>query len=130
MAATLLTPSAVSRMAWIRIGATSGPGSCAAAGGLMESPHRPLTLAASPRRACLPTVATTRVGGGHPDYVVLADAGGDASAPRGRYQQDLWHYTIAKMSMRAPRPASRRFTGRFATSPIRPPARHNSSIHS
>jgi malyl-CoA/(S)-citramalyl-CoA lyase len=40
---------------------------------------------------------TTRVGGGHPDYVVLADAGGDANAPRVRFQQDLWHYTIAKM---------------------------------
>ena len=41
---------------------------------------------------------TTRVGGGHPDYRVLADAT-DASANAGRafYQQDLWHYTIAKM---------------------------------
>jgi malyl-CoA/(S)-citramalyl-CoA lyase len=41
---------------------------------------------------------TTRVGGGHPDYRVLADAT-DASAKDGRpsYQQDLWHYTIAKM---------------------------------
>lgn len=38
---------------------------------------------------------TTRVGGGHPDYVVLADAAGDA--PRAAYQQDLWHYTTAKM---------------------------------
>ncbi|MBV8838919.1 MAG: CoA ester lyase, partial [Alphaproteobacteria bacterium] len=38
---------------------------------------------------------TTRVGGGHPDYVVLADAAGDAA--RTRYQQDLWHYTLAKM---------------------------------
>ena len=38
---------------------------------------------------------TTRVGGGHPDYQVLADAAGDA--PRARFQQDLWHYTIAKM---------------------------------
>lgn len=38
---------------------------------------------------------TTRVGGGHPDYVVLADARGDA--PRTGYQQDLWHYTTAKM---------------------------------
>jgi malyl-CoA/(S)-citramalyl-CoA lyase len=38
---------------------------------------------------------TTRVGGGHPDYVVLADAKGDA--PRAGYQQDLWHYTTAKM---------------------------------
>jgi malyl-CoA/(S)-citramalyl-CoA lyase len=38
---------------------------------------------------------TTRVGGGHPDYVVLADARGEA--PRAGFQQDLWHYTIAKM---------------------------------
>lgn len=39
---------------------------------------------------------TTRVGGGHPDYTVLADAG-DASAARPAFQQDLWHYTVAKM---------------------------------
>jgi len=39
---------------------------------------------------------TTRVGGGHPDYKVLADAGA-AGAPRPAFQQDLWHYTIAKM---------------------------------
>src|SRR5215467_13478313 len=38
---------------------------------------------------------TTRVGGGHPDYVVLADAAGEA--PRGKFQQDLWHYTTARM---------------------------------
>jgi malyl-CoA/(S)-citramalyl-CoA lyase len=39
---------------------------------------------------------TTRVGGGHPEYRVLADA-----APKGgvraSFQQDLWHYTLAKM---------------------------------
>jgi malyl-CoA/(S)-citramalyl-CoA lyase len=42
---------------------------------------------------------TTRVGGGHPDYKVLADAGapGMPDAPRASFQQDLWHYTIAKM---------------------------------
>lgn len=39
---------------------------------------------------------TTRVGGGHPAYGVLADARTDAG-PRPFYQQDLWHYTIAKM---------------------------------
>ena len=39
---------------------------------------------------------TTRVGGGHPDYKVLADADG-ADGPRAAFQQDLWHYTIAKM---------------------------------
>jgi malyl-CoA/(S)-citramalyl-CoA lyase len=38
---------------------------------------------------------TTRVGGGHPEYKVLADA--SAGTPRAAYQQDLWHYTIAKM---------------------------------
>ena len=38
---------------------------------------------------------TTRVGGGHPDYVVLAD--GKAGDTRQRSQQDLWHYTTAKM---------------------------------
>jgi malyl-CoA/(S)-citramalyl-CoA lyase len=41
---------------------------------------------------------TTRVGGGHPDYLVLADAG--AAVERGvraAFQQDLWHYTLAKM---------------------------------
>ena len=38
---------------------------------------------------------TTRVGGGHPDYVVLADAKDDAK--RAAFQQDLWHYTVARM---------------------------------
>src|SRR6185295_8872849 len=41
---------------------------------------------------------TTRVGGGHPEYKVLADAKVDApAAARVSAQQDLWHYTIAKM---------------------------------
>jgi malyl-CoA/(S)-citramalyl-CoA lyase len=39
---------------------------------------------------------TTRVGGGHPDYKVLADAPGEGRE-RAAFQQDLWHYTIAKM---------------------------------
>ena len=38
---------------------------------------------------------TTRVGGGHPAYGVIADKHDDA--PRAFYQQDLWHYTVAKM---------------------------------
>lgn len=38
---------------------------------------------------------TTRVGGGHPDYKVISDpVEGQARAVA---QQDLWHYTIAKM---------------------------------
>jgi malyl-CoA/(S)-citramalyl-CoA lyase len=41
---------------------------------------------------------TTRVGGGHPDYKVIADADPKSpDAPRAAVQQDLWHYTIAKM---------------------------------
>ena len=39
---------------------------------------------------------TTRVGGGHPFYGVLEDAGSEGR-PRTLYQQDLWHYTVAKM---------------------------------
>jgi len=38
---------------------------------------------------------TTRVGGGHPAYGVLADDTGDGE--RAFFQQDLWHYTLAKM---------------------------------
>src|SRR6188768_4127088 len=41
---------------------------------------------------------TTRVGGGHPGYLVRQDpVGGDPAAHRDTYQQDLWHYTIARM---------------------------------
>jgi malyl-CoA/(S)-citramalyl-CoA lyase len=49
----------------------------------------PADLAASRR------MKTTRVGGGHPGYRVVADPDGDE--PRPSYQQDLWHYTIGRM---------------------------------
>jgi len=39
---------------------------------------------------------TTRVGGGHPYYGVLADAE-ECQSERPFYQQDLWHYTVARM---------------------------------
>ena len=39
---------------------------------------------------------TTRVGGGHPFYGVIEDPKDDGSA-RAFVQQDLWHYTVAKM---------------------------------
>ena len=39
---------------------------------------------------------TTRVGGGHPEYKVLADIQ-PGGGPRAAFQQDLWHYTFAKM---------------------------------
>jgi malyl-CoA/(S)-citramalyl-CoA lyase len=52
----------------------------------------PADLAANRR------MKTTRVGGGHPDYLVRADPDPtDAEAARTIYQQDLWHYTIARM---------------------------------
>ncbi|MGH3350018.1 MAG: HpcH/HpaI aldolase/citrate lyase family protein [Nocardioides sp.] len=41
---------------------------------------------------------TTRVGGGHPGYLVRQDpVDGDIQGERTVFQQDLWHYTIAKM---------------------------------
>ncbi|MET0547146.1 MAG: CoA ester lyase [Caulobacterales bacterium] len=39
---------------------------------------------------------TTRVGGGHPGYNVMEDPRADGG-PRAGVQQDLWHYTVAKM---------------------------------
>jgi malyl-CoA/(S)-citramalyl-CoA lyase len=39
---------------------------------------------------------TTRVGGGHPDYKILADVA-QGAGERAQFQQDLWHYTLAKM---------------------------------
>jgi len=41
---------------------------------------------------------TTRVGGGHPGYLVRQDpVDGDIEGQRTTYQQDLWHYTVARM---------------------------------
>ena len=41
---------------------------------------------------------TTRVGGGHPGYLVRQDPDpDDVDGPRATYQQDLWHYTVARM---------------------------------
>jgi len=39
---------------------------------------------------------TTRVGGGHPFYKVIEDPRADG-APRAAAQQDIWHYTFARM---------------------------------
>ncbi len=54
----------------------------------------PADLAASRR------MKTTRVGGGHPGYLVRQDppdSGEIDAAGRATAQQDLWHYTIARM---------------------------------
>ena len=52
----------------------------------------PADLAASRR------MKTTRVGGGHPGYLVINDPDPeDEDAPRATAQQDPWHYSIARM---------------------------------
>ena len=52
----------------------------------------PADLAASRR------MKTTRVGGGHPGYIVRTDPDpANEEAPRLTAQQDLWHYTMARM---------------------------------
>jgi malyl-CoA/(S)-citramalyl-CoA lyase len=52
----------------------------------------PADLAASRR------MKTTRVGGGHPGYLVRSDPDpANENAPRTTAQQDLWHYTMARM---------------------------------
>ena len=52
----------------------------------------PADLAANRR------MKTTRVGGGHPGYLVREDPReGVDDASRATFQQDLWHYTVARM---------------------------------
>ena len=52
----------------------------------------PADLAASRR------MKTTRVGGGHPGYRTIADPDPEnEELPRASYQQDPWHYSIARM---------------------------------
>ena len=69
---------------------------CAASPRMQGLSLGPADLAASRR------MKTTRVGGGHPGYLVRQDPpqGDDGpayGAERTSYQQDLWHYTIARM---------------------------------
>ncbi|MEZ5215539.1 MAG: CoA ester lyase [Ilumatobacteraceae bacterium] len=63
---------------------------CAASPRMQGLSLGPADLAANRR------MKTTRVGGGHPGYLVRQDPTADES-PRATYQQDLWHYTIARM---------------------------------
>ena len=65
---------------------------CAASPRMQGLSLGPADLAADRR------MKTTRVGGGHPGYLVRQDpVDGDINGPRTAYQQDLWHYTIARM---------------------------------
>lgn len=65
---------------------------CAASPRMQGLSLGPADLAANRR------MKTTRVGGGHPGYLVRQDPdAANPDAPRAIYQQDLWHYTIARM---------------------------------
>ena len=70
---------------------------CAASPRMQGLSLGPADLAADRR------MKTTRVGGGHPGYLVRQDPVRDDlgvpqyDAQRTSYQQDLWHYTIARM---------------------------------
>lgn len=65
---------------------------CAASPRMQGISLGPADLAASRR------MKTTRVGGGHPAYQVIADPDADnPEAPRASAQQDPWHYTLARM---------------------------------
>ena len=65
---------------------------CAASPRMQGLSLGPADLAANRR------MKTTRVGGGHPGYLVRQDPiDGDIEGQRTTYQQDLWHYTIARM---------------------------------
>jgi len=65
---------------------------CAASPRMQGLSLGPADLAANRR------MKTTRVGGGHPGYLVRADPDAERpDAPRPAFQQDLWHYTIARM---------------------------------
>jgi malyl-CoA/(S)-citramalyl-CoA lyase len=70
---------------------------CAASPRMQGLSLGPADLAANRR------MKTTRVGGGHPDYLVRedppagADGGADIHGVRAHHQQDLWHYTLARM---------------------------------
>jgi malyl-CoA/(S)-citramalyl-CoA lyase len=65
---------------------------CAASPRMQGLSLGPADLAANRR------MKTTRVGGGHPGYLVRQDpVDGDIQGERATYQQDLWHYTVARM---------------------------------
>ncbi|MFM8860895.1 MAG: HpcH/HpaI aldolase/citrate lyase family protein, partial [Acidimicrobiia bacterium] len=65
---------------------------CAASPRMQGLSLGPADLAANRR------MKTTRVGGGHPGYLVRTDpVDGDIAGDRPVFQQDLWHYTIARM---------------------------------
>jgi citrate lyase beta subunit len=98
---------------------------CAASPRMQGLSLGPADLAADRR------MKTTRVGGGHPGYLVRQDpVNGDISGPRTAYQQDLWHYTIARMVDACASTGSSPTTARSATSRTSSPVRTSSATPS
>jgi malyl-CoA/(S)-citramalyl-CoA lyase len=74
------------------LGVTNVEEICAASPRMQGVSFGPADLAASRR------MKTTRVGGGHPAYLVRSDPDREnPNAPRATAQQDPWHYSIARM---------------------------------
>nr|MBC8342058.1 CoA ester lyase [Pseudomonadota bacterium] len=74
------------------LGMTNVEEICAASPRMQGLSLGPADLAASRR------MKTTRVGGGHPGYIVRTDPEeGQPDSSRISAQQDLWHYTMARM---------------------------------
>jgi len=74
------------------LGVTNVEEICAASPRMQGVSFGPADLAASRR------MKTTRVGGGHPAYLVRSDPDpSKPDAPRPTAQQDPWHYSIARM---------------------------------
>jgi malyl-CoA/(S)-citramalyl-CoA lyase len=85
----------------------------------------PADLAASRR------MKTTRVGGGHPGYLVIADPDPQApGAPRATAQQDLWHYSIGRMVDACATHGLLPFYGPFGDIRTSPAARRSSARRS
>jgi malyl-CoA/(S)-citramalyl-CoA lyase len=74
------------------LGVTNVEEICAASPRMQGISFGPADLAASRR------MKTTRIGGGHPAYLVRSDPDPqNPQAPRAVAQQDPWHYSIARM---------------------------------
>jgi malyl-CoA/(S)-citramalyl-CoA lyase len=90
--AGLLRPILVHAILETARGMTNVEDICTASPRMQGLSLGPADLAANRR------MKTTRVGGGHPGYLVRQDpTDGAVDGQRSVYQQDLWHYTIGRM---------------------------------
>ena len=90
------------------LGVTNVEEICAASPRMQGVSFGPADLAASRR------MKTTRVGGGHPAYLVRNDPDRDnPEAPRPTAQQDPWHYSVARMVDACAATGALPFCGRF-----------------